>query len=139
VFPQPFYGAVMATGEVTPLFRITDVIDPFVQLLNGCRRDFVEEHREVIERFQQDWFAVADWLAEPANRADVIAASAAATRVPADVLDRYLLADGDYHRPPHGVIDTAALQEEWDFFFDRGVLQQRLVVDDHVMPELVEP
>ena len=44
LFPQPFYGAINATGEVKPMFRLTDLIDPFVQLLNGCRRDFIYEH-----------------------------------------------------------------------------------------------
>ena len=38
LFPQPFYGAIDATGDVKPMFRLTDEIDPFVQLLNGCRR-----------------------------------------------------------------------------------------------------
>ena len=139
LFPQPFYAAVMATGEVTPLFRLTDEIDPFVQLLNGCRRDFVEQHRDAIEKFQQDWFAIADWLADPANRADAVAASAAATGVPAAVLDGYLLGPDDYVRPSHGVLNRQALQSEWDFFHERGALPTALQVDDHVIPELLAP
>jgi ABC-type nitrate/sulfonate/bicarbonate transport system substrate-binding protein len=139
LFPQPFYDAVNATGEVKPLFRLTDQIDGFVQLMNGCRRDFVEDNREVIEKFQQDWFAIADWVMDPANRDEVVDISAETTGMPADALDRFLLGDEDYFRPEHGVIDTAAVQAEWDFFLDRGGLQEPLSVDDHVIPELLEP
>ena len=50
LFPQPFYGAINATGDVKTMFRLTDEIEPFVQLLNGCRRDFVEDNRDAIEQ-----------------------------------------------------------------------------------------
>ena len=139
VFPQPFFAVAMATGEVTPLFRLTDEIDPFVQLLNGCRRDFVEQRRDAIEKFQQDWFAIADWLADPANRAAAVAASTSTTGMPGDVLAGYLLGPDDYVRPAHGVINRQALQAEWDFFHRRGALQTQLQVDDHVIPELLVP
>jgi hypothetical protein len=32
------------------MFRLNDQIEPFVQIMNGCRRDFVEDNREVIEK-----------------------------------------------------------------------------------------
>jgi ABC-type nitrate/sulfonate/bicarbonate transport system substrate-binding protein len=139
MFPQPFYGAVVATGEVKPLFRLTDQIDGFVQLLNGCRRDFVEDNREVIEKFQEDWFAISDWIMDPANRDEVVGISAETTGLPAEVLDRFLLGEEDYFRPEHGVINTEAVQAEWDFFLDRGGLEEPLSVDDHVIPELLTP
>ena len=82
---------------------------------------------------------VADWVMDPANRDDVVAISAETTGVPADVLERFLLGDEDYFRPEHGVIDTEAVQAEWDFFLDRGGLQQPLSVDDHVIPDLLVP
>ena len=137
LFPQPFYGAVNATGEVEPMFRLTDQIEPFVQIMNGCRRDFVEDNREAMERFQADWAAVARWMQEPDNRDEVIAASAAATKIPADVLERFLLTKQDYFRPPGGAVSVDALQREWDFFRERGGIGQDLKVTDHVIPELL--
>ena len=137
LFPQPFYGAINATGEVKPLFRLGDQIDPFVQIMNGCRRDFVEENREAVEKFQEDWQAVARWMAERSNRDEVIAASAAATKIPAEVLDRFLLTKQDYFRPPNGALSVAALQEEWDFFRERGGIEQDLQVADHVIDDLL--
>jgi ABC-type nitrate/sulfonate/bicarbonate transport system substrate-binding protein len=139
LFPQPFFGAVDATGEVKPMFRLTDQIEPFVQLLNGCRRDFVEEHREMMSRFQEDWVRVSRWIADPANRDEVVEATAAATEIPADVLDRFLLTKQDYFRPPNGSVSIEPLQEEWDFFRDRGGIEGDLQVTDHVIDELLPP
>jgi ABC-type nitrate/sulfonate/bicarbonate transport system substrate-binding protein len=139
LFPQPFYGAVDATGEVKVMFRVNDIIEPFVQIMNGCRRDFIEENREAIERFQEDWTRVAQWMIDPANRDEVVAASAAATKIPADVLDRFLLTKQDYFRPPNGAVSLDALQDEWDFFRDRGGIKQGLEVSDHVIEELLPP
>lgn len=137
LFPQPFYGAVNASGDVKPMFRLNDQIEPFVQIMNGCRRDFVEDNREAMEKFQQDWAAVARWMQEPDNRDEVIAASAAATKIPADVLERFLLTKQDYFRPENGALSVDALQEEWDFFRERGGIEQELKVTDHVIDDLL--
>jgi ABC-type nitrate/sulfonate/bicarbonate transport system substrate-binding protein len=137
LFPQPFYGAVNSGGEVKPMFRLNDQIEPFVQIMNGCRRDFVEDNREAIEKFQEDWAAVARWMRQPDNRDEVIEASAAATKIPADVLDRFLLTKQDYFRPANGALNVAALQEEWDFFRERGGIDDELKVTDHVIDDLL--
>jgi ABC-type nitrate/sulfonate/bicarbonate transport system substrate-binding protein len=137
LFPQPFYGAINATGDVKPMFRLNDEIEPFVQILNGCRRDFVEENEAAMRAFQEDWARIADWMAEPANRDEVIAASAAATKIPADVLDRFLLTEKDYFRPERGAVSVDALQEEWDFFRERGGIEEDLRVTDHVVDDLL--
>jgi ABC-type nitrate/sulfonate/bicarbonate transport system substrate-binding protein len=137
LFPQPFYGAINATGDVKPMFRVTDQIEPFVQIMNGCRREFVEENREAIEAFQADWEHIADWIADPANREDVIAASAATTKIPAEVLDKFLLTKQDYYRPPGGTVSIEPLQREWDFFREQGGIQQDLRVTDYIVPELL--
>jgi ABC-type nitrate/sulfonate/bicarbonate transport system substrate-binding protein len=137
LFPQPFYGAVNATGEVKPLFHLGDQIEPFVQLLNGCRRDFVEDNQEAIRAFQDDWARIAEWMTEPENRDEVIAASAAATKIPAEVLDRFLLTKQDYFRPERGALSIDALQREWDFFRERGGIDRDLDVRDHVIDDLL--
>jgi ABC-type nitrate/sulfonate/bicarbonate transport system substrate-binding protein len=136
LFPQPFYGAVNATGDVKTMFRLNDEIEPFVQILNGCSRGFVEDHRDAMGKFQQDWERVARWIADPANRAEVIDASAAATKIPADVLDHFLLTKQDYFRPAGGAVSLDALQREWEFFRERGGIGTDLKVRDHVIENL---
>ena len=78
-------------------------------------------------------------MAKPRNRDKVIEASAAATKIPAAVLDRFLLTKQDYYRPPNGAVNVEALQEEWDFFRERGGIKQDLEVTDHVIDDLLPP
>lgn len=139
LFPQPFYGAAMATGEVVPLFRLTDQIDPFVQLLNGCRRDFVEENFDAIAAFQEDWVRIAQWQLDPANRDAVMEAAAEATGIPFEVLEGFYLTNEDFYRPANGAVNIEALQVEWDFFLERGGISSELTVTDHVIDELLPP
>lgn len=88
-------------------------------------------------KFQHGWERIARWMTEPANRDEVIAASAAATKIPAPVFDKFLLTKQDYYRPAGGAVSVDALQREWDFFREQGGIDGDLKVDDHVIPELL--
>jgi ABC-type nitrate/sulfonate/bicarbonate transport system substrate-binding protein len=133
LFPQPFYGAINATGKVKTMFRLTDAIDPFVQLLNGCTKEFVEDNEEVVAKFQEDWTRVANWILDEKNRDKTIEASASATKIPAKVLKNFLLTKDDFYRPRDGAVSVDALQKEWDYFRERGGIKQDLKVEDHVV------
>lgn len=134
LYPQPFYGAIEATGQVKPMFRLTDEIDPFVQLLNGCRKDFVDANPMTIRKFQEDWVTVARWIADPANRDKVVAADSAATKIPAKVIEGFLLTKQDFYRPKDGAISVDALQKEWDFFHKQGGIKNDYKVRDYLSP-----
>lgn len=135
IYPQPFWGAVTAEAETTALFRVTDVINPFVQLLNGCRRDFIEENPDVMRKFVEDWGTVTNWVRDPANRDAVIDVTSEVMQIPREVLETYLLTDQDYLRPENGAIDLEALQEEWDFFREAGGISEDLKVEDFIMED----
>lgn len=134
LFPQPFYGRIIATGQVKPIFRLTDVQNPFVQLLNGCRRDFLQQHPREMRAFVLDWIKVANWVRNPGNRDKVIDASVAATKLPKDVLTQYLVTQQDFYRPPNGAVNIVALQNNWDFFRSMGGTKTKLRVTDHLLP-----
>ena len=135
IFPQPFWGAVTAKADTQQLFRVTDVVNPFVQLLNGCRRDFIQQHPDAMKKFIEDWVTVTNWLRDPANRDTVIGITSKVMQIPRDVLETYLLTSKDYLRPENGAIDREALQNEWDFFQQRGGIKTNLKVDDYIMAD----
>ena len=137
IYPQPFFNALNAAGDFEVIFRLTDVIDPFVQLLQGFRGEWVEQNPEAFQCFMEDWVTVAEYVADPANRDDVIAASSEATGIPTEVLEPFLLTEDDFFRPERGAISVDALQEEWDFFREVGGLQQDLAVSDHLVEESI--
>jgi ABC-type nitrate/sulfonate/bicarbonate transport system substrate-binding protein len=139
LFPQPFYGAVHGAGDVRDIFRLTDVQNPFVQLLNGCRREFLEQNGPAMQKFLEDWTNIANWILEEDNRDQVIEATEQATQIPAEVLERFLITEDDFFRPENGAVNISALQENWDFFREQGGIQQELQVRDHVIEEFLPP
>jgi NitT/TauT family transport system substrate-binding protein len=137
IYPQPFYAQLNAVGGYEVLFTLNDAIDPFVQLLQGFRGEFVEQNPEAVECYMEDWVTVSQWIQDPANRDAVIEASSAATGIPAEALDPFLLTDEDFYRPEDGAIDIEALQAEWDFFRDQGGISQELNVEDHLVEQSI--
>ncbi len=135
IYPQPFYSQVVAAGGYDVLFRLTDVIDPFVQLLQGFRGEFVEQNPEAVQCFMDDFATLSDFAADPANRDTVIAASSGATGIPAEVLEGFLLTEEDFFRPSGGAISVEALQNEWDFFLERGGISEELSVQDYLVDQ----
>ncbi|MFI0351178.1 ABC transporter substrate-binding protein [Actinomadura sp. 9N407] len=132
-FPQPFYSQITATGRYRPMFRIVDVIDPFVQLLQGFRGEYVKDNPRAVKCFMDDFAAVAKYVNDPANRDAVIAASSKATKMPPDLLKKYLLTKDDFYRPPGAAINVAAVQRQWDFFHEQGAFGKSLKVKDHLV------
>jgi ABC-type nitrate/sulfonate/bicarbonate transport system substrate-binding protein len=131
IFAQPFYGRAMATGLFTPLFKLTDVQNPFVQLMEGFSGDFVRKNAVTVRKFMEDFVTVANYVNNPANRSAVIATTASISKIETAVLDKFLLTNDDYYRPPHGAVDVSALQKNWDFFRQEGGITKPLRVTDY--------
>ncbi len=131
IFAQPFYGRAMATGLFTPLFKLTDAQNPFVQLMEGFSGDFVRKNPVAVRKFMEDFVTVANYVNDPANRDAVIAATASITKIETPVLDKFLLTRDDFYRPPHGAVNVAALQKNWDFLQHEGGIKKTLRVTDY--------
>ncbi len=58
----------MATGLFAPLFKLTDVQNPFVQLMQGFSGDFIKKNPVTVRKFMEDWVTVANYVNDPANR-----------------------------------------------------------------------
>jgi ABC-type nitrate/sulfonate/bicarbonate transport system substrate-binding protein len=132
LFPQPFYNIAMATGLFAPLFKLTDVQNPFVQLLQGFSGDFIRKNPVTVRKFMEDWVTVANYVNDPANRTAVIATTASTMKFPAAVLDKFMLTSEDFYRPVHGGVNLRALQSNWDFFHREGGFKKPLQVRDYI-------
>jgi ABC-type nitrate/sulfonate/bicarbonate transport system substrate-binding protein len=134
LFPQPFYGRAMATGLYAPLFRLTDVQNPFVQLMQGFSGAFVKANPVAVRKFMEDWVTVANYVKDPKNRSAVIATTNAVTKIPVAMLDTFMLTNDDFYRPEHGAVNGPALQKNWDFFHQEGGIKKVLKVNDYLSP-----
>jgi ABC-type nitrate/sulfonate/bicarbonate transport system substrate-binding protein len=137
IYPQPFFNQLNAAGDFEVMFRLTDVIDPFVQLLQGFRGEFVEQNPEAVQCYMDDWVTVSEYVADPANRDAVLEASSAVTGIPVEALEGFLLTEDDFFRPESGAISVEALQNEWDFFLERGGISQELNVEDYLVEQSI--
>ncbi len=140
LFPQPFYGAMHASGDVKTLFRLNDQIDALraaaqrlpARLRRGQRAGDRASPRRT-GRGSRSWIARAG---EPQqgdrgqHRRDQDPRGRAGS-VPAHPGGLLPAADG--------AVSVDALQEESDFFRERGGIQQDLQVSDHVIDELLPP
>jgi len=131
IFPQPFYSIAMATGLFTPLFRLTDAQNPFVQLLQGFSGSFIRQNPLAVRKYMEDFVTVANYVKDPASRDTVIAATSSIMKFPAPLLDKFLLTNDDFYRPVHGAVDLPALQKNWDFFHQEGGIKKTLKVSDY--------
>jgi ABC-type nitrate/sulfonate/bicarbonate transport system substrate-binding protein len=142
-FTQPFLGQALEEGGVEELFStqdlIADVGGDLVVTVAAFGREFAESNQAAVEKFVEDFATVSRWVADPANREQVLEASNQASEVPVEVLDRYLLTEEDSYRPPNGALDREALQRTWDFFYEQGAFSNELNVSDHVIEELLPP
>ncbi len=132
VLPQPFYGLAMASGLYMSLFKITDVQDPFLEVMQGFSADFIKKNPVAVRKFMEDWVTVANYVIDPANRSAVITVSNSITHIPVAILDRFLLTKDDYYRPVNGAVNVTALQKNWNFFHAEGGLKKALKVTDYV-------
>jgi ABC-type nitrate/sulfonate/bicarbonate transport system substrate-binding protein len=134
LFPQPFYGRAIATGLYEPLFRLTDVQNPFVQLMQGFSGAFIKANPVAVRKFMEDWVTVANYISDRKNRDAVIATTNAVTKIPISVLDTFMLTNQDFFRPPQGRVNIQALQSNWDFFRKEGGIKKQLKVTNYLSP-----
>ena len=132
-FPQPFLFNAMAKGGVKPLFSTGDILPKFVQLINVFQTKFIEKNPEVVKAFLQDWRIASKYIQE--NPQEVRKVTAEVTRLPLDLLNKFLLTKDDFYRDPLGQPDFETLQKNWDFFYETSkAISKRLDVKNYYLP-----
>jgi ABC-type nitrate/sulfonate/bicarbonate transport system substrate-binding protein len=134
VVPATFVPGLLANGEFEVLFRAIDVLDPMSLTVQAFSREFVEENRAVVQKFLEDYQAVAQFMAEPENRDVAIESFVETSGQPLEFVDPVVLTRNDLYRAPDGAIDVGVLQGTWDFFREQGAFRARLEVEDYIIP-----
>lgn len=136
VFPQPFLYNAMSKGGVHPLFVLTDVQPDFVQLINVFDRDFVSKNPGVVRAFQEDWKTAAAFVMS--NRNETIKIMSGLSKMPEDLLQKFLITRDDYYRTSTGLPDVKAIQTNWDYMLKEGHIQQKQDVSKYVIADLIK-
>jgi len=114
-FPQPFLFRAMDKGGVRPLFRLGDIQPKFVQLINVFQTKFIEKNPEVVRAFLEDWKMASQYIQK--NPAEVRQVTSEVTKLPVDLLNKFLLTKDDFYRDPIGEPDFETMQKNFDFFY----------------------
>lgn len=132
-FPQPFLFKATEAGGVRPLFRLGDIQPKFVQLINVFQTKFIEKNPEVVKAFLEDWKIASRYVQE--NPQEVRKVTSEVTKLPLDLLNKFLLTKEDFYRDPVGEPDFRTLQKNWDFFYETAkATSKKLDVKDYFVP-----
>ena len=135
-FPQPFLFNAMAKGGVKPLFRLGDIQPKFVQLINVFQTKFIEKNPEAVRAFVEDWKTASRYIQE--NPEDVRKVTSEVTKLPLELLNKFLLTKDDYYRDPIGQPDFETMQKNWDFFYENSkAISKKLDVKKYYLPNLL--
>jgi ABC-type nitrate/sulfonate/bicarbonate transport system substrate-binding protein len=135
-FPQPFLFKAMDKGGVKPLFRLGDIQPKFVQLINVFQTKFIEKNPEVVKAFLEDWKIASQYIQK--NPAEVRQITSEVTKLPVDLLNKFLLTKDDFYRDPIGEPDFVTMQKNFDFFYETAkATSKRLDVKNCYQPEFL--
>jgi ABC-type nitrate/sulfonate/bicarbonate transport system substrate-binding protein len=135
-FPQPFLFRAMDKGEVRPLFRLGDIQPKFVQLINVFQTKFIEKNPEVVRAFLEDWKIASQYIQK--NPAEVRQVTSEVTKLPVDLLNKFLLTKDDFYRDPIGEPDFETMQKNFDFFYESAkAVSKRLDVKNYYLPKFL--
>ena len=134
----PFSIAAEQSGEVRTLFTMKDAIGESDMTIMAARAPFIARRRAALVDFFADMQRALRWFYEPANRAEVIAIIAQATKQPPAVYAGWLFTRKDDYRDPAIRPSLAAVQEDIDRQVQLGFLKTTIDVTAYADLSLVE-
>lgn len=139
VFVAPFWAKESSKGGVRALFHQKDGLGNSQFLLYAAKRDFVKKNRAVLVDWLEDYVRGVRWLAQPQNRKEALAMTAAYTKRPAKNYAGWAFKKGkDYHHDQNGLLDMKAFQNNVDVLHKLKILRRSIKVADHTDLSLVK-
>jgi sulfonate transport system substrate-binding protein len=123
---QPFAARAEAKGGIRKLFALNEVLPNIVHIVEACRKDFVDKNPELVKGYVRD--ITKGLKMALANRAETMSVVSEITKVPAAVLDTYLLKPNDFAREEGGAPNFAGIQAMLDVYYDTGMIGRKLDV-----------
>ena len=121
----------------TTLFTQRDSLGPTAQVIWVARSGFLEKNRAALLDFMEDALRSRRFYTDPANHREVVDIVARVTKLPPQQLEPWLFTKNDFYRDPHGLLDTAVLQDNIDKMVDLGFLKSGIDVKKYVDLALV--
>ena len=137
VLNQPFAARAEAKGGLRKLFALSDIQPTIVHILEVCKKEFVEQHPDVVKLYVRD--LTAGMKKAMANRAETLKIVSEVTKAPVEVLDSYLLKPNDFAREPGAHPNFAGIQAMFDLYLKAGLLKKPLDVKQFRRDDVTAP
>jgi len=119
--------SMQASGKYTSLFTAADGWGRTQFVFLAGRGAFLDQNREVLEDFMEDYVRARRWFVDASNRAEAVGIIASFMKADPKTL-AYVFTKDDYFRDPYGKPDLAALQSAIDVSAELGVIPGRIEV-----------
>lgn len=136
--PQPIASQMVESGDYKKLFSSVDVMGPTGFTFAVARGDFLEENRDVLYDFFEDYVRAHQWFTDPDNREEALAILAEVSLRPLDGV-QHLFTEIDYFRDPYLFPNPEGIQTTIDLAVQLDILPQAIQVEpNHVDLSFVE-
>ncbi|MCK9513491.1 MAG: ABC transporter substrate-binding protein [Pigmentiphaga sp.] len=132
ILVQPFASRAEAAGGLRKVGSLREVQPDLLNLIEVCRRAFVEEHPEAAAQYAKDFAAASERFSS--DKPGSIALIAKTLKLPAPALEGFMFTEHDYQRYPDGAISLPSVQKSFDLFFDNGLLPTKLDAKAYIVP-----
>jgi len=141
-FAQPFASDPEVVEKTRILFTTDNSMGPLMPNFVAARGSFIAKNRPAFVDFLEDFLRVVRWYYDPANRDESIRIVAQASKMPEDVLKRYIFTKQDNYRNLDGLPDLQVIQKNFEQQREIGLTDRVLNVNDYAdlspMKEAVE-
>jgi ABC-type nitrate/sulfonate/bicarbonate transport system substrate-binding protein len=128
--PFSYHPELKANARV--LFTATEALGPNMLGIWVARTGFLQKNRAAVVDFLEDYLRIVRFMTDPANHKAAVELASASTKLPANLLDAWLFTKADYYHPADGILDTAALQSNFDAIRSLGFLKERIDASKYV-------
>ena len=135
---QPFRDQMMATGNYKILYDQGDAMGPTNGTFLAGRAEFINENKQAMYDFMEDYVRASRWFHDPKNRDEVLTIISTFMKQPKESLSS-TFTKADYYRDPYMIPNVPNIQKVIDVPNELGLSDVKLKLEpNYVATEYVE-
>ncbi len=137
-FPPPFNAIERKKGEIEEVANTREAIgEGYDFSFLGARNSVIENDRQALEAFLEDYRDLSEYANEPENRPELVSLSAEEFKASKEFIDAYFLTEKGGYRPPDAHLDVNALNSVIDVFAEFGLVEENIDIGEYATNEYI--
>lgn len=134
---QPFAARAEEKGGLRKLFSISEALPTSVQIVEACRKEFVDKHPDAARRYVRDLTLAMNKAL--ADRKESVKITSEVTKLPMPLLDSFMMTPKDQAREPGAKPNFTGIQAMFDIYAKTGMLPEALDASKFKHSTIVAP